>query len=108
MSSWLAHRLRFGPLEPWQRSQYIIVMTVAMAQVGNDLTQPFLALYVRELGVTDPSDVALWAGLVVAAGPIGTMLMSPLWGAVADRFGRKPMVMRALIAVCLLQMVQAL
>ena len=101
MFSWRPRRPRFGPLEPWQRTQYIIVMTVAMAQVGNDLTQPFLALYVRDLGVTDPADAARWAGLAAAAGPIGTSLMSPIWGAMADRFGRKAMVMRALIAVCL-------
>jgi DHA1 family multidrug resistance protein-like MFS transporter len=104
MLSWLPRRPRFGPLEPWQRTQYIIVMTVAMAQVGNDLTQPFLPLYVRYLGVTDPAEAARWAGLAAAAGPIGTSMMSPIWGAMADRFGRKAMVMRALVAVCLTQM----
>src|SRR5687767_6768317 len=107
MLSWLARRPRFGPLEPWQRTQYIIVMTVAMAQVGNDLTQPFMPLYVRYLGVTDPADAARWSGLAAAAGPIGTAMMSPLWGAMADRYGRKAMVMRALIAVCLTQMFMA-
>jgi MFS transporter, DHA1 family, multidrug resistance protein len=106
MSSWLPRPPRFGPLESWQRTQYILVMTVAMAQVGNDLTQPFMALYVRYLGVIDPVEASLWSGLVVAAAPIGTATMSPLWGALADRFGRKAMVMRALIMVSLLQMVQ--
>jgi MFS transporter, DHA1 family, multidrug resistance protein len=107
MFSWLTRRPRFGPLEPWQRTQYIIVMTVAMAEVGKDLTQPFMALYVGLLGVTDPAEAARWSGLTAAAGPIGSSLMGPLWGAMADRFGRKAMVMRALIAVCLMQIVQA-
>ena len=104
MLSWLARRPRFGPLEPWQRTQYIIVLTVAMAAVGNDLTQPFLALYVRDLGVTDPAKLRAGPGLATAAGPIGTAMMSPLWGAMADRFGRKAMVICTLIAVCLTQM----
>jgi DHA1 family multidrug resistance protein-like MFS transporter len=107
MFAWLPRRPRFGPLEPWRRSQYIVVMTVAMSQVGSDLTQPFLGLYVRELGMTNPADASLWAGLAVAAGPIGSTIMGPLWGSMADRFGRKAMVMRALIMVSLLQMVQA-
>jgi MFS transporter, DHA1 family, multidrug resistance protein len=107
MSSWLPHRLRFGPLEPWRRSQYVVVLTVAMSAIGSDLTQPFLGLYIRELGMTDPAEVSLWAGMAVGAGPIGSMIMSPLWGALADRFGRKAMVLRALIMVSLLQMVQA-
>jgi DHA1 family multidrug resistance protein-like MFS transporter len=107
MASWLSKRPRLGPLEPWQRSQYIIALTVALAQVGSDLTQPFMALYVYELGVTDPTENARWAGLVAAAGPIGSSFMGPLWGAMSDRFGRKAMVMRALIAVALLQMFQA-
>jgi DHA1 family multidrug resistance protein-like MFS transporter len=103
----LPRRLRFGPIEPWRRSQYIVVMTVAMAQVGSDLTQPFLGLYVRYLGVTNPAEASMWAGLAVAAGPIGSTMMGPLWGSLADRFGRKAMVMRALIMVSMLQMVQA-
>ena len=37
----------------------MVVMTVAMAQVGYDLTQPFMALYVRYLGVTDLAEAAL-------------------------------------------------
>jgi MFS transporter, DHA1 family, multidrug resistance protein len=107
MPSRLLPRLRFPPLEPWQRTQYIIVMTVAMAQIGNDLTQPFMALYVRFLGVTDPAEASRWSGLAAAAGPIGTSLMSPIWGALADRFGRKAMVMRALVAVSVLQIAQS-
>jgi MFS transporter, DHA1 family, multidrug resistance protein len=107
MFAWLPRRPRFGPLEPWQRSQYIVVMTVAMAHIGSDLTQPLMALYVRYLGVTDPVEVSLWAGLVVGAGPIGSMIMGPLWGSMADRFGRKAMVVRALVAVSLMQIVQA-
>jgi DHA1 family multidrug resistance protein-like MFS transporter len=107
MAFWLRHRPRLGSLEPWQRSQYIIALTVALAQVGSDLTQPFMALYVNDLGVTDPTENARWAGLVAAAGPIGSSVMGPIWGAMADRFGRKAMVMRALIAVSLLQMLQA-
>src|SRR5688572_22998601 len=68
VASWfsrLSHRPRFGPLEPWQRDQYLVVLTVALAQIGSDLSQPFLPLYVRELGVSDLQEAAFWSGLVV-------------------------------------------
>ena len=55
MISWRPRFPSFGSLESWQRSQYIVVMTVALEKISSDLTQPFMALYVRELGVTDPA-----------------------------------------------------
>jgi DHA1 family multidrug resistance protein-like MFS transporter len=107
MPSWLPRRLRFGPLEPWQRNQYLVVMTVALARVGSDLTQPFIPLFIRQLGVTDLAEAALWSGLVVGSAPLFSALMSPIWGGMADRFGRKAMVLRALTMISLLQMAQS-
>jgi DHA1 family multidrug resistance protein-like MFS transporter len=107
MPSWLLRRLRFGPLEPWQRNQYLVILTVVLARLGSDLSQPFIPLYVRELGVTDLAEAALWSGLVVGSAPLCTALMSPFWGAMADRFGRRAMVLRALTMISLMQMAQA-
>jgi hypothetical protein len=72
VASWfahLSHRPRLGPLEPRQRDQYLVVLTVALAQIGSDLSQPFLPLYVRELGVSDLHEAAFWSGLVVGVAP---------------------------------------
>jgi MFS transporter, DHA1 family, multidrug resistance protein len=106
VASWLSHlshRPRFGPLEPWQRDQYLVVLTVALAQVGTDLSQPFLPLYVRELGVSDLHEAAFWSGLVVGIAPLSSGLMGPIWGTMADSFGRKAMVLRALVLIMLMQ-----
>jgi DHA1 family multidrug resistance protein-like MFS transporter len=101
--SWLTRRPRFRPLEPWQRDQYAVVATVALAHIAFDLTQPFIPLYVLELGVTDLADAAFWSGLIVGTGPLGSGLMGPVWGAMADRYGRKPMVLRAMIMIGIMQ-----
>ena len=101
--SWLPRRLRPGPLEPWQRDQYVVVATVALAHIAFDLTQPFIPLYVRDLGVTELADAAFWSGLVVGTGPLCGAMMGPIWGSMADRYGRKPMVLRAMLMIGLMQ-----
>ncbi len=63
---------------------------------GFTLVMPFLPLYIRELGVTDVADIALWTGLTLGATPAVTAISAPLWGRVGDRFGSKVLVIRSL------------
>jgi DHA1 family multidrug resistance protein-like MFS transporter len=55
-----------------------------------------MPLYVRELGVTDPGRIAMWSGLIAASTPAISGLLGPLFGRLADRFGRKLMLIRSL------------
>jgi MFS transporter, DHA1 family, multidrug resistance protein len=64
--------------------------------VGFQFFSPFLPLYVRELGVTEPGGIALWSGLLSAVTPAVSGFLSPLFGRLADRFGRKMMLIRSL------------
>src|SRR5687767_3797277 len=59
---------------------------------------PFLPLYIRELGVTDVGDIALWTGMTLGASPAIAALVGPLWGRVGDRFGNKLLVQRSLVS----------
>ena len=56
----------------------------------------FLPLYVTQLGVTNPSSLGLWAGILMGATSFCAALSNPYWGNLADRKGRKPMVERVL------------
>lgn len=69
-----------------------------MGFTGFTLVMPFLPLYIRQLGVTDVGEIALWTGLTLGVTPALAALCSPFWGRVADRFGHKLMVERALIS----------
>ncbi|MHB8994373.1 MAG: MFS transporter [Armatimonadota bacterium] len=65
--------------------------------MGFAIVIPFLPFYVRELGVTDEKAVLLWSGWGLSTSVGLTMaLVSPLWGMLADRHGRKMMVMRSM------------
>ena len=55
-----------------------------------------MPLYVRELGVTDPGRIAMWSGLIAASTPAISGVLGPLFGRLADRFGRKLMLIRSL------------
>jgi DHA1 family multidrug resistance protein-like MFS transporter len=51
---------------------------------------------VQELGVTELEQVEFWSGLLFASYAVAMAILSPIWGSVADRYGRKLMVERAM------------
>jgi MFS transporter, DHA1 family, multidrug resistance protein len=57
---------------------------------------PFLPLYVQELGISDAREAGLWAGATSATFSIVMATLGPVWGSVADRFGPRLMVGRAM------------
>jgi DHA1 family multidrug resistance protein-like MFS transporter len=107
VSVWLTRRPRLRPLEPWERNQYVVVLAVALAFASFELTQPFIPLYIRTLGADDLAEAAFWSGLVAGIAPLCAAVMGPFWGSLADRYGRKPMVLRALIFISVMQFASA-
>jgi MFS transporter, DHA1 family, multidrug resistance protein len=81
----------------WRRNVWALTLTVFISFVGFQFFSPFLPLYIRELGVTDPAKIALWSGLQAAVTPAMSGLLSPVFGRLADRFGRKLMLIRSLV-----------
>jgi MFS family permease len=79
-----------------------------MGYTGFTVVMPFLPLFIAQLGVTDVGEVAVWTGLSLGVTPGLTALLSPLWGRLADRFGRKIMVERSLAAFVVLMAAMAL
>ncbi|MGU8049745.1 multidrug efflux MFS transporter [Streptococcus suis] len=76
-----------------------------VAWLGNFLTgtsftlvMPFISVFVEELGV-GPGQVEYYAGLAVSANAFAAAVMAPIWGSLADRYGRKPMMVRAAFAM---------
>lgn len=55
----------------------------------------FMPFYIRELGVTDLHQVELWTSILTSGGSLSMALVSPIWGILSDRYGRKLMVERA-------------
>jgi DHA1 family multidrug resistance protein-like MFS transporter len=81
----------------WRRAFVALCASQAIAMLAFGMATPFLPLYVQQLGIRDPQTAARWAGAMAAGGALVMAAMAPVWGTVADRYGRKPMVTRALI-----------
>ncbi|WP_199257267.1 multidrug efflux MFS transporter [Pantoea sp. BAV 3049] len=68
---------------------------------------PFLPLYVEQLGVTDPSALTLWSGLIFSITFMVSAVVAPMWGSLADRKGRKLMLLRASLGMGVVILLQA-
>ncbi|MCB6584857.1 multidrug efflux MFS transporter [Streptococcus sp. 27098_8_75] len=62
------------------------------------LVVPFMSLFVEELGVRGHM-VDLYAGIAVSSSAMTAAFLSPVWGSLADKYGRKPMMIRAALAM---------
>lgn len=62
---------------------------------------PFLPLYIEHLGVHQTAEVEKWAGLIFGASFLVSAIVSPIWGAMADRRGRKLMLIRASLGMAI-------
>jgi len=86
---------RHGP-NAWQGTLLIMCFAQMVSMIGFSSIFPFLPLYVEDLGTVTPISTDLCAGLVFSGQAFSMMIASPIWGALADRWGRKLMVERAM------------
>jgi MFS family permease len=88
-------------MEPWQKNLYSLWIAQFIAAAGLSMIVPFLPFYLKELGVTAREDVKIWSGLLFSAPFMVAAFLQPLWGILGDRYGRKPMVVRAMFGLAL-------
>jgi len=85
----------------WQRNLAVCLVGSIINITAMTLLLPFLPLYVEQLGVTDHAGIAQWSGIAYGAAFLAAALVAPLWGRLADRYGRKLMLMRASLGLAI-------
>ncbi|MFA7327722.1 MAG: MFS transporter [Candidatus Kapaibacterium sp.] len=85
----------------WRRNLIILCVAQFIAMIGMSGVFPFLPLYVRELGITDPDEAKFWSGMVFAGVYISAVIMIPIWGSLGDKYGRKFMTVRAIFGLAI-------
>jgi DHA1 family multidrug resistance protein-like MFS transporter len=82
----------------WRRNLAALWLAEFTAILGFSFAFPFLPLFLhRELHIPNGPELAFWTGISASATGFTLALTSPIWGRLADRYGRKPMLIRAMI-----------
>ncbi|MFC1899251.1 MFS transporter [Chloroflexota bacterium] len=84
------------PAKSWYRNLYAIFIAELLVMIGFSFVHPFMPLFIQGIGDFTGPQAALWAGIATSVQGIAMFFSAPMWGIVADRWGRKPMVLRAM------------
>ncbi|MEC0211597.1 MFS transporter [Paenibacillus ehimensis] len=79
----------------WQVNLIVLWVGQFLVMAGMTMIVPFLPLYLQELGLHEPHAVATWAGVIFAGNFVTSFIFQPIWGGLADRYGRKVMLLRS-------------
>lgn len=79
----------------WKRNLIIIWISQFLSLMGFSFGIPFVPYFLQELGVKTDHELSIWVALFAAAPALTMAIFAPIWGAVADRWGRRPMLLRA-------------
>ncbi|MBO7745390.1 multidrug efflux MFS transporter [Paenibacillus sp. MWE-103] len=85
----------------WKRNLFVCWFGMFVTGVGMSQLAPVLPLYIKHLGVDDPDAIAQYSGLAFGVTFVISAIFSPIWGLAADKYGRKPILLRASLGMAI-------
>lgn len=85
------------PPSGWRRMLTLFALASFIEVIAYGQLAAFTPLHLPKLGVS-ASDVPVAVGLITAGANVLGLLFLPFWGVLADRFGRKPLIIRSFVA----------
>lgn len=82
-------------MEIWKKNLIVCWFGVFATSSGLSQIAPVLPLYIEHLGVHNIADIEKWSGIAFGVTTLIMAIFSPIWGQAADKYGRKPMLLRA-------------
>ena len=82
----------------WKDNLRIVWFGCFLTGASISLVVPFMPIFVEQLGI-EGDQVAFYSGLAISVSAISAAVVSPIWGILADKYGRKPMMIRAGLAM---------
>lgn len=79
----------------WKVNLIVLWIGQFLVLAGMTMIIPFMPLYLQEMGMTDSHKIATWAGIIFAGNFVTSFMFQPIWGGLADRYGRKVMLLRS-------------
>jgi MFS family permease len=88
-------------MDVWKKNLYVCWFGVFATSAGLSQLIPILPLYIEQLGVHNVAEIEEWSGIAYGVTFVLMAVFSPIWGAAADRYGRKPMLLRASLGMAI-------
>jgi MFS transporter, DHA1 family, multidrug resistance protein len=85
----------------WKRNLVVCWFGMFVTAVGMSQIAPIMPLYIRQLGIQNISAIEQISGIAFGVTYIVSAIFSPIWGYAADKFGRKPMLLRASLGMAI-------
>lgn len=79
----------------WKRNLIVCWFGMFVTNIGMSQIAPVLPLYIKQLGIQNTASIEQFSGIAFGITFIISAIFSPIWGQAADKFGRKPMLLRA-------------
>jgi DHA1 family multidrug resistance protein-like MFS transporter len=92
----------------WQRTLWTMVGVQFVMSISFSILSPIMPLFLPELGVVSREAVDVWAGVLASITSFVAIFTAPLWGSLADRYGRKLMVLRSTLGIALFTLLMGL
>jgi len=92
----------------WQRTLWTMVGVQFVMSISFSILSPIMPLFLPELGVVSREAVDIWAGVLASITSFVAIFTAPLWGSLADRYGRKLMVLRSTLGIALFTLLMGL
>ncbi|HNS31563.1 MAG TPA: MFS transporter [bacterium] len=80
----------------WKKTFVSAFIAQVLSIFGFSFAMPFLPFFISELGTYSKGQQAFWSGIALGSTAVTLGIFAPLWGILADRYGRKMMVCRAM------------
>jgi DHA1 family multidrug resistance protein-like MFS transporter len=88
-----------GAAAYWRHTLWAMVGIQFVMTMAFSMLTPIMPLFLPVLGVESESGIDIWAGILNGVTSFIAAFASPLWGTVADRHGRKLMLLRSSLAI---------
>ncbi len=89
----------------WKRNLIVLWLGCVIGGIAFSLVSPFLPMLLQEVGTTE--NIEFLSGLAFGVTFITSAIMGPVWGTLADKYGRKPQIMRAGLGIGLVYILMA-
>jgi MFS transporter, DHA1 family, multidrug resistance protein len=88
-----------GAAAHWQNTLWAMVTVQFVMTMAFSMLTPIMPLFLPQLGVKSAAGIDIWAGILSGITSFVAAFASPVWGRVADNYGRKLMLLRASAAI---------